>query len=1005
MTTDQQIEICNRLLENTSEPDIKADLRSLLFAMGASNELEVQTGKGPADVFLPQHRVVIEIKSRGYAKAPHHPQARENDETPFEQLERYVKALRSTYLNRLDLEDHGKRPWLGIVTDGRIWHLWRWPNRQNAQAETDQQDFIPLDAPSLIKWLDSLLHKGGLVGRPWPPVQLAQEFLPGLADWIGLYANLDGKAAEHTQTKWELWRDMMIVSGMLPANIHARTRLFVAHSYLVMIARGIIWTLTHREDDRPNPETVYGDGFLAWVLEQQTGRQMATSLLNRIHGWDWRARSGDILRDVYEELIDENDRRDFGEFYTPDWLAELLVQTILDPGWCKESIQAARNPGGLAEGIGVMDPACGSGTFLYHAIQHILSQPTIKDLTSVRQADVVASLVNGLDVHPVAVEIARATLLRSLPAEPTAGVSAIRIYIGDSLNTPRQAEGLMQQLEDPNDGNLKVTTPQGTTMTIPSEWVFRDNFDDQLRLLVMAAKEDRQLPPEISEEMQSGGKNLLIDLHAKLTQVIKREGNSVWTWFISHRSGSDRLRHRKVNRLIANPPWVQRSDIQLEERKNALRDLAKDENLWDGGVNAPNYDIAQLFIIRCRKDFLQDPKNDPAIWIVKRSAIGGSNWQKFREKHKEILKDRIQLVDLDSLNPFDGGDARRCCLILENTNLHKYDQNQLQALSLPRGRKLASHEKLHQIDNLLKFETVPELLPQAPSAYRDGRGNPYFRNGATINPHILVMINQTEAGKRPDQRRVTTKPSQVNNPKSVWKDVNPQVGEVPVSWIQPVLRSEHLLPFTILEGSEMIIPFEDRSGMLSANPDEKCLFWCDLERIYQERSKGKLLENIDHHNKLSKQLPIIYQEDQRLFLYPTSGNHMRAARSIPRIIDSTLYYFKFDQPVQAAFLVGILNASCLDRAFRESKSSGRHFHHYPWQKIPIPEFDKTQELHKRLVTATEKAEEAANKVVEEASKKKGQRSLSNRIREALKDKGIMDEINECARKILPNQAD
>lgn len=550
--TDLQREIHARLLQTTSETEVQADLRALLFAMDAPNELASHIGDGEADIVLPQHRIIIETKRPGLANDPHLPQHRNNNESPFQQLERYIIALRSHFLNRFDLEDLGDRSWLGIVTDGRIWHAWRWPHRSGAAAEEVCSDFKTNSAEELIPWLNGLVTEGGQVGRPWPPVKLSEEFQPGLDDWNDLYANLTGQSALHTQTKWELWRDMMFVSGMLPANEQARNRLFVAHSYLVMIARGVVWTLTHREQDQPDPETIYGDGFASWVLEQQSGRQMAGALLDRIHGWDWRARSGDILREVYAALIDPKDRQDFGEFYTPDWLAELVVQSVLDPTWCEQSIRNARTPHGLPHGIGVLDPACGSGTFLYHAAQHLLFRPEIQELTPVRQADVVASLVNGLDVHPVAVEIARATLLRALPAEPSAGISAIQIYIGDSLDTPRQVDGLFGGVRN---GTLQVSSPRGTEMHIPRQWVEGENFDDQLRLLVLAAREGRSLPPEITAS-DRGVEELLWELHACLTGIIQREGNSVWSWYISNRSSVDRLRNRKINRIIANPPWV-----------------------------------------------------------------------------------------------------------------------------------------------------------------------------------------------------------------------------------------------------------------------------------------------------------------------------------------------------------------------------------------------------------------------------------------------------------------
>ncbi|MDE2759522.1 MAG: N-6 DNA methylase [Paracoccaceae bacterium] len=1006
MPSEHQTEVYNQLQKTTTESEVQADLRALLLAMDADNVMDVNTGDGQADIILHQYRIVIETKRPGLADQPHQPQHRNNSETPFQQLERYIESLRSQFLNRFDLEEVGDRSWLGILTDGRIWHVWRWPHRAGAAAEIVCLDFLPSSANDLIPWLSGLISEGGRVGRPWPPVQLAQEFLPDLDNWHDLYANLDGRAADHTKTKWELWRDMMVVSGMLPTNEQARNRLFVSHSYLVLIARGVVWTLTHREADYPEPEQIYGDGFAAWVLEEQTGRQMAGNLLERIHGWDWRARPGDILREVYATLIDPGDRQDFGEFYTPDWLAELVVRTVLDSEWCAQSIRHARNPKGLPAGIGVLDPACGSGTFLYHAVRYLLSHPDLQNMTLVRQADVVASLVNGLDVHPVAVEIARATLLRALPAEPSSGVAGIRIYLGDSLNTPRQAEGLFGGTRN---GALMVTTPRGTEMQIPRNWVNSTGFDEQLRLLVLAAKEGNPLPPEVAGTTDEE-QELLQKLHRVLARIIQREGNSIWSWFISHRSATDRLRNRKINRIIANPPWVKLSNIQVVSRKRALEHMAITENLWEGGKNAPHFDIAQLFVQRCRHQFMQNPEGDAAGWLVKRSALSASNWKKFRERRSCSLEGRIQTVDLDLLKPFGGGDARRCCLILENNRLEPADANRLQAIPLPSGRRLVNDERLNQVSNLLQFEPMPQQILRAQSGYLDD-GKPVFRQGATIVPHVLAMIAGREEGQTHEFRRITTKQSQ----HAPWNTINPQYGEVPASWLKPVLRSSQLLPFATMPEDLFIIPVDEGDNLLE-NPGLHCDFWQELERIYRERrghggnTPATLLKQFDYNGKLKRQLPMEPGNESRMVLYPTSGDIMRAARSFPRIIDSSVYYHFFDNEEEAAYLVGLLNAPALRLAFNECRSSGRHFHLFPLRNVPIPEFNRNNKIHRELARQTVEAETATLDLVQELQDNlkerqslPGQIGLSKRIRERLVENGIAGLLDEAAAQLLPNQ--
>ncbi len=68
----------------------------------------------------------------------------------------------------------------------------------------------------------------------------------------------------------------------------------------------------------------------------------------------------DVLKGVYQQLIDPKDRHDLGEYYTPDWLCERIVNEMLP----KHGYKA------------VLDPSCGSGSFLRAAITHFLRRNT-----------------------------------------------------------------------------------------------------------------------------------------------------------------------------------------------------------------------------------------------------------------------------------------------------------------------------------------------------------------------------------------------------------------------------------------------------------------------------------------------------------------------------------------------------------------------------------------------------------------------------------------------------
>ena len=212
-----------------------------------------------------------------------------------------------------------------------------------------------------------------------------------------------------------------------------------------------------QSDDQPDPNELLRDGYLAWIIEMEPGRIWAKQLLDHVHSYEWRRTAGDVLRPLYEGLVEKSDRKDFGEVYTPDWLAEMMVEEVLDKEWCDQSVSmalAVSHGRPMPKGMGVLDPTCGSGTFLYHCAKRILTSQATEGLSPVQRADVVCRLVHGIDIHPVAVEFARATLLRALPTLPSMGMVGIAIFQGDSLMLRQTDEN---SLYAPKNGEVPDT--------------------------------------------------------------------------------------------------------------------------------------------------------------------------------------------------------------------------------------------------------------------------------------------------------------------------------------------------------------------------------------------------------------------------------------------------------------------------------------------------------------------------------------------------------------------
>ena len=999
-----------RLLDpppSAHEDYVRQNLVRLLDALGIENDLTYWTDEGPADIYLPRRKVMIETKAPGLATEPDAPQHRENNETPREQVERYLMSELESEREMLPFDEIHDKPWTGVLTDGVVWHAWKYDAETGERLQSPLSSFHPHTPDQLLERIKPIIGSE-IVGKPWIPADPRPLFEPSRRKLQSIYENLSGTYATQTETKLQLWLELLRTSNMEPENESAKHRLFVTHSFLVALARGVIHTLA-RPEEKLDTDVLLGDGFIAWISATTGGRQWARKLLDEIHGYEWRRRRGDVLRPLYERFVDAKDRQDFGEYYTPDWLAEMLVGEVLDEAWCERAIDAAlaaTHDPNILNGTGMLDPTCGSGTFLYHAARRILNSGAMKrqGLSPVHQADVVSTLVNGIDVHPVAAEIARATVLRALPAGPSEGSAAIRVYEGDALLIRTHDE---DSLFTPKEDELRFETPSGGEVFLPRSFVNLPEFAESLRRVVVAATNRNAIPADIRGSVPEEDRTALAKARDSLEAIIQREGNSVWTWYITNTTGPYRLKERKIDRIVANPPWVSMAGIQAETRKRVLESFARDKaKLWSGGRNAPHFDIAQLFVKRCRELYMANPRNNPAAWLVKRSALTAGSWSKFREWHADTL---AQSIDLVSVQPFGGGDARRCCVLFDHrrsAGLTDDDSNQLLAQMI--GNRPSPDMACQEAMQMMSFVPAPSPLPEQRSGYVDYRGEPLFRQGATITPKVLTITDTIKRVPRSTVRRATTARSN----KKPWSEVAVLTDDFPAEWFHSLLTSNDLFPFALAEQlPEAIIPTDKDGSSLLTDPVSESRAWRRFDDIYREhrglgRSTPKTLINqIDYGKKLSSQLPLT-GTDSTLVLHPTSGDIMRAARAIPAdaVIGHTLHSWRAPSEAAAAYLVGLLNAPTLNTAFVKSRTSGRHFTNNPWRKVPIPKFDLNNTYHQELAQLTEQAEILATDWLSENPTPRGQVAVSKRIRALLADAEIFYRIDEIAREILPLHA-
>jgi len=143
---------------------------------------------------------------------------------------------------------------------------------------------------------------------------------------------------------------------------------------------------------------------------------------------DWSQEVGlDLLKRVYQNIVPREIRRQLGEFYTPDWIAQLIIWRALHILVKGSPQQEAIVPDPIDRAVELIDefyrkhgrilrfvdPTCGSFTFGVHYINALLKWYATKrvNINPVEFARMMMDSVVGIDLNPVAVITAKVNYL------------------------------------------------------------------------------------------------------------------------------------------------------------------------------------------------------------------------------------------------------------------------------------------------------------------------------------------------------------------------------------------------------------------------------------------------------------------------------------------------------------------------------------------------------------------------------------------------------------------
>ncbi len=305
-------------------------------------------------------------------------------------------------------------------------------------------------------------------------------------------------------------------------------------------------------------------------LEEKFMSSLLESVYSRALLFDWDPqRREDVFRELYEILIDAETRRKIGEYYTPLWVAEYMVE------------KAALDFNGLSHKT-VLDPFCGSGTFLVMAFYRKVSEGENPD-SAIRE-------VIGFDINPLAVSIARAELMIAFQTKSKA-VATPLVFNTDSASLLLKGSekwaptSFLQELRDLEEKIGYVHSPIFASTSIDFseilriEMILRERFKEAAESSNAKQVLEEKLPELAKEEWKGALTGLITETLASkdgvkaISNLIEKFGNGVWAVSVTSLFAPQIIQKAKVKVVLTNPPWA-----QLTEQKGVYGELMRNRS-------------------------------------------------------------------------------------------------------------------------------------------------------------------------------------------------------------------------------------------------------------------------------------------------------------------------------------------------------------------------------------------------------------------------------------------
>lgn len=896
------------------------------------------------------------------------------------------------------------------------------------------------NAEEFYFWLDRFLFKEGTQKATLQRIEESFGYQSSL--FIECFREMnrhftEAKKFGEVQVSYEQWKKFLSIAY---GSFDASEENFLIHTYLSVFAKMLAYAVVSNDDyiseeemrgildgsvfDKRNIRNFVDNDFFHWARSERSFRSLKKTfrlIAQEISAFDFSEVEEDVLKGVYQELIDLDTRHALGEYYTPDWLCERMTREF-----------------NFKKGGRILDPACGSGSFLRAAVHRL------RQLHPGLPVEEINNMVFGIDIHPLSVQIAKTTLLLALGKEVRHARKPVHlnVILANTLLMPESENNLFG-----SEFTLHVDKQKFTlnTQVLDNDLL----FDEALEVCNHLAEQTLGKKKTSGEEFEKILKkhfpkngfndNILsgfYKIYEALKDVKERGRNSIWK-FILQNNYKPYFLAGKFDYIIGNPPWFTYSSVKNEEYQNILNALAEKYDVKPERIaNYPHLEIAAIFMAYCSGYFLKE--NGKLALVLPRSFFSADHHDNTRSGRAKGFR-LTQLWDLEGVSPLFR--VPSCALFAEKaTDKTKRNVPASGIEGKIFGGRLPAHNcnlktamtKLSEAAE--KWFYAKQGKSSAFSHYKTKKQpaeNPYkklFRQGATIVPRAFYFVELNQE-MPPDlhDRIVNLKTANeiLTDAKAPWKEIVFN-GRMESKYLFRTAISKSILPFALFQPALVVLPVEikqegkeNKRVVVLSEDDVRSTGDLLASRWFQNAENIWNIHKTEKNKKISSEKYLNWQNKLSaqnlnapyLVLYNASAKDANATvlkrkdLDLEFIVESKAYVFYTHNLQEANYLAAILNSSIPNTMMKDFQTKGlfgARDVHKKILDIYFPKYDNANAQHRQLAELGKAAHEKTAKFLQDNPPQQELSPLHlGRLRVAIKNhlSKEMKEIDRLVKKL------